>query len=51
MAIGKALGMGERDIIEAWKDISIRFMDKEIEAYKRSKTKPRSITRKRKATK
>jgi plasmid maintenance system antidote protein VapI len=48
MAIGIALGMGERDIIEAWKDIGSRIMDREIEAYKASKTKPRPVPRTKK---
>ena len=45
MAIGKAMAMSEKDIIEAWKDISIRQMDKEIEAYQKSKVKPKPVPR------
>jgi cyanate lyase len=49
MAVGKALGMKEQDIIEAWKDISNRFMDKEIAAYRKSKVKPKPVPRKKKS--
>jgi hypothetical protein len=48
MAIGKALEMNEKDIIEAWKDIGNKFMDKEVEVYRKSKVKPLPVSRKRK---
>jgi DNA-binding XRE family transcriptional regulator len=51
MAIGRALGMGEQDIIKAWKDIGTRLMDREIEAYRASKVKPKPVPRKKKPAK
>jgi plasmid maintenance system antidote protein VapI len=50
IAIGKALGMSEQDVIEAWKDMGNSLMDKEIETYTKSKIKPKPVSRKKKTT-
>jgi transcriptional regulator with XRE-family HTH domain len=51
VGIGQALGMIGEEIIEAWKDIMIKAMDREIDTYDKAKKKPSIIpkTRFRKA--